>query len=112
MEFFFKRRPGVDRLLHRVIFFCVDGGKGEGGALECHASYSLQRMPCEECYRISIICLLKISVWTGENDFKTLLADAYFFFIKNGEKESSFSKISGTYGQDPKHEMLDSILQA
>ena len=89
----------------------MDGGKG--GALECHTSHSLQRMPCEECYRISIICFLKISVWTGENDFKTLLADAYFFFfIKNGEKESSFSKISGTYGQDLKHETLDSILQA
>ena len=28
-----KRRPGVDRLLHRVIFFCVDGGKGGGGGL-------------------------------------------------------------------------------
>ena len=69
-------------------------------------------MPCEECHRISIICLLKLSVWTGENDFKTLLADAYFFFTKNGEKESSFSKISGTNGQDLKHKMLDSTLQA
>ena len=52
-----------------------------------------------------------ISVWTGQKDFKALLVDA-FFLIKNGEKESSFSKISGTYGQDLKHEMLDSILQA
>ena len=69
-------------------------------------------MPCEECYRISIICCLKISAWTGEKDFKALLVDAFFFLIKNGEKESYFSKISGTYGQDLKHEMLDSILQA
>ena len=72
----------------------MDGGKGEGGggALECHASYSLQRMPCEECHRICIICLLKISLWTGENDFKTLLADAYFFFHKKRRKRIIFFK--------------------
>ena len=49
-------------------------------------------MPCEECYRISIICCLKISVWTGENDFKTLLADAYFFFHKKRRKRIIFLK--------------------
>ena len=60
--------------------------------MECQAKYSIKRMPCEECHRISIICLLKISVWTGENDFKTLLADAYFFFHKKQRKRIIFFK--------------------
>ena len=60
------------------LFLC---GRRKRRVLECHTSYSLQRMPCEECYRISIICFLKISVWTGQNDFKAVLVDAYFFKI-------------------------------
>ena len=89
------------------LFFC---GRRKG-ILECHTSYSLQRMPCEECYRTSIICFLKFPCGQAKRISKRYLW-MRFFLIKNGEKESSFSKISGTYGQDLKHEMLDSILQA
>ena len=49
-------------------------------------------MPCEECHRISIICLLKISAWTGQNDFKALLVDAFFFKSKTEKKNHLFQK--------------------